>query len=132
MNTVKETEIRMPVRESYVPVITGREAAKVRVREILYIESELRVIAIHTAGRTYRFYGKLDDILKYLDGRFYRCHKSCVINLENVLRMENGVFYFPGGITLRVGQNNYRLTRNEYVKYLRQNARTWENTGRDS
>lgn len=132
MNTVEERAIKISSRESYVPVITRREAAKVRIRDILYIESELRVIVIYTAGRAYRFYGKLDDILKYLDSRFYRCHKSCIINLEKILSMENGIIYFPEGITLRVGQNNYRLTRNEYVKYLRQNVRTWRNTGEDS
>lgn len=132
MNTVGESALKNHIRDSYVPVITRKEAAKVRIREILYIETELRVVVIYTAGRAYRFYGKLDDILKYLDDRFYRCHKSCIINLEKVVRMEDGVFYFPEGVTLRVGQNNYRLSRNQYVKYLKQNAKTWQNTGDDS
>jgi DNA-binding LytR/AlgR family response regulator len=61
-------------------------------------------------------------VVKYLNGNFYRCHKSCIINFEKILRMEDGVFYFSNGATLRVGQNNYRHTRNHYVKYLDQNA----------
>jgi hypothetical protein len=132
MSTVQESALKAYIRESYVPVITRKGAAKVRLREILYIETELRVIVIYTANREYRFYGKLDDILQYLDGRFYRCHKSCVINLEKIVQMEDGVFFFPEGVTLRVGQNNYRLTKNHYIKYLKQNAKTWQNAGDDS
>lgn len=108
-------------QEYYIPVITRKEASRVNIRDIFYIETELRIINIYTVNRTYRFYGKLDEVVKYLNGDFYRCHKSCVINLEKIVRMENGVFYFQGGITLRVGQNNYRHTKNRYIKFLEGN-----------
>lgn len=124
MTTIDHAIQNNNYQENYIPVITRKETAKVSTREILYIETELRVINIHTASRIYRFYGKLDDVIKYLDGSFYRCHKSCVINLEKIARMEDGVFYFAGGMTLRVGQNNYRHTRNRYIHFLKQNAVT--------
>lgn len=109
-------------KENYIPVITRKETTKVKVGEVLFIETELRIVNIHTDGRVYRFYGKLDDVVKYLNDSFHRCHKSCIINLERISRMEDGVFYFSGGATHRVGQNNYRITRNHYIKYLEQNA----------
>lgn len=105
-------------KEYYIPVITRKEVSKVTVGEILYIETQLRVVYIYTAPRTYRFYGKLDEVVKYLNGDFYRCHKSCVVNLNKILRMEGGVVYFKGGSTLRVGQNNFRHTRSFYSKFL--------------
>lgn len=108
-------------QEYYIPVITRKEASRVNIRDIFYIETELRVINIYTGNRTYRFYGKMDEVVRYLNDDFYRCHKSCVINLEKVVRMENGVFYFQGEITLRVGLNNYQQTRGRYKKYLEQN-----------
>ncbi len=112
-------------QEGYIPVNTRKETVRVNVGEILYIESELRIINIYTRCRAYRFYGKLSDIVKYLNRSFYRCHKSCIINLDQIIRMEDGVFYFNDGMTLRVGQNNYRHTRNQYIRYLEQNATTF-------
>jgi DNA-binding LytR/AlgR family response regulator len=108
-------------QEYYIPVITRKEASRVNIRDIFYIETDLRIINIYTLNRTYRFYGKMDDIVKYLNDHFYRCHKSCVINLGKIVRMEDGVFYFQGEMTLRVGQNNYRHTKNRYIKFLEQN-----------
>ena len=108
--------------ESYIPVKTRKETTKVCVSEILYIESELRVIIIYTAKRTYRFYRKLDELIPYLNHDFYRIHKSCVINLGRIERMEGGVIFFTDALTVQVGQNNYRLARSRYLKYLEQNA----------
>jgi len=122
MSSIENVNFNKSYHEKYIPVVTRKETTKVNIGEVLYIETELRIVNIHTNSRGYRFYGKLDDVMKYLNGNFYRCHKSCVINLEKIIRMEDGIFYFSGGVTLRVGQNNYRLSRNHYIKYLEQNA----------
>lgn len=122
MNSIEHENIHDSNQENYIPVKTRKETTRVNTREIFYIESELRIVNVYTAGRTYRFYGKLDEIGKYLNSGFYRCHKSCIINLEKIERMENGIFYFSDGRTIRIGQNNYRHTRSYYVKFLERNA----------
>lgn len=109
--------------EDYIPVITRKETSRVNIRDVLYIETELRIVNIYTVGRSYRFYGKLDDVQQYLSGNFYRCHKSCIINMDKIHRMEDCVLYFMGGSTLRIGQNNFRRTRARYTQYLEQNTR---------
>lgn len=110
-------------KENYIPVITKSEVSRVFVGEILYIETQLRVVYIYTVPRIYRFYGKLDEVLKYLNKDFYRCHKSCIVNFNKIIRMEDGVVYFKGGLTLRVGENNFRHTRSLYRKYLMDNVK---------
>lgn len=124
MNAIENANFSKSYHENYIPVITRKETAKVNIREVFYIETELRIVIIHTGNRIYRFYSKLDDVVKYLNGSFHRCHKSCIINLEKIVRMEDGIFYFSGGMTLRVGQNSYRNTKIHYIKYLEQNADT--------
>ena len=119
MNSIES----LNVKQDYIPVITRKEAARVNIKDILYIETELRVVNIYTGSRIYRFYGKLDDVMKYLNNHFYRCHKSCILNLEKITRMEDGVFYFNGGMSLRVGRNKYQYTRSYYRKYLEQNRK---------
>ena len=118
MNVSRKTSIG-----DYIPVVTKKTAAKVIVGEILYIETELRIVKIHTINRIHRFYGKIDDVTKYLHDNFYRCHKSCIVNLENIIRMESGIFYFVGGVSLRIGQNNYLHTKNQYIRFLSENVK---------
>ena len=118
MNSIEDDNRNKDDHENYIPVKTRKETTRVNIREILYIETELRIVKIYTAKRAYRLYGKLDEIVKYLKDNFYRCHKSCVINLEMIERMEDGVIYFSDGQTVRIGQNNYRLTKNHYLRYL--------------
>jgi len=114
---------KIKMKQDYIPVITRKETTKVYLKDILYIETELRVIKIYTDSRIYRKYGKLDDVMNYLNSHFYRCHKSCILNLEKVMSMDDGIFYFYGGITLRIGKNNYQYTRSYYRKYLEQNMK---------
>lgn len=109
--------------QDYIPVFTRKEASRVFTSEILYIEKELRLVKIHTSSRVYRFYGKLDDIVKYLNNHFYICHKSCIVNLDKITRMEDGVFYLEGERTLHIGRNNYQYTRSYYRKFLEQRAK---------
>lgn len=107
------------LNEDYIPVITRKEASKVNTKEILYIEKELRRLNIYTGSRVYTFYGKLDDVTKYLDDSFCKCHGSCIVNLNKITRMEDGIFYLENGQTLRVGQNNYQYTKRYYLKFLK-------------
>ena len=106
------------LNKNYIPVITRKEASRVNTQEILYIEKELRRLNIYTYNRVYTFYGKLDDVTKYLGDSFYRCHGSCIVNLDKITRMEDGIFYLENGQTLRVGQNNYQYARRYYHKFL--------------
>ena len=114
---------KMKMKQDYIPVITRKETTRVYLKDILYIETELRVINIYTENRIYRKYGKLNDLMNSLNSHFYRCHKSCIVNLEKIMSMEDGVFYFYGGKTLRIGKNKYQYTRSYYKKYLEQNMK---------
>lgn len=118
MNLILNPGSSQIYRDGFIPVRTRKETTKVYLIEILYIETERRVVKIYTEQRDYRFYGKLDEVVKYLDGNFYRSHKSCVINLGKIDRMEDGLVYFPGGQSVRIGENNYRITKYRYYEYL--------------
>ncbi len=123
MRSIENVNPKRERYEGYIPVITRKETARVNIRDVLYIETELRIVNVYTVDRTYRFYGKLDDVQQYLDGNFFRCHKSCIINMEKITRMEDCILYFCGEFTLRIGQNNFRRAKTRYAQYLEQNTR---------
>lgn len=63
---------------------------QIPINTILYIESNLRKLIIHTQQTTYHCYQKLNDIAETLknDG-FVRCHQSYLIALDKVTSYTN-------------------------------------------
>ncbi|WP_397536818.1 LytR/AlgR family response regulator transcription factor [Rummeliibacillus pycnus] len=57
--------------------------------EICYFSTSTQIhkVQLQTKNGHYEFYGKLKDIEK-LDGRFYRCHKSFIINIDHVQEID--------------------------------------------
>ncbi len=58
--------------------------------EILFFEtsSNIHKIILHTQKRIIEFKGQLKDIEKQLDQRFYRCHRSYIINKDNISKID--------------------------------------------
>lgn len=59
----------------------------INLNDILYFESRHRIITIHTEGRVYEFYDKLDNVQNKVDSMtdmFARPNKSCYVNLDKI------------------------------------------------
>ena len=66
--------------ETHMFVFTcERETLQVNQGDIIYMESDKRVLTLHTAQQDYRFYGKLDEVEVQL-AAFVRCHASYLVN----------------------------------------------------
>lgn len=69
--------------------------------EILFFETSANVhkIILHCKNRQMEFLGKIKDIEKEVDGRFYRCHRSFLVNKDNIreIDFQNRVIYMVNG-----------------------------------
>ena len=65
---------------------------RVPFNEITYIEKEpeIKRCIIHTIKSTYVMTGTLNYIMEQLDSNFVRTHQSCIVNLNNIKRIELG------------------------------------------
>ncbi len=62
---------------------TSREV--IPLSQIVYCEVQGRKIYIHQRdGKIIDHYERLDDVQRRVDGRFFRCHRSYLVNLEYV------------------------------------------------
>lgn len=105
-------------RREFISVIKKSEAAKVYLNDIVYIENEARRIHIHTENDTYSVYRRIDEVASLLPENFYRCHKSCIINLDKVNNMKNRIIYFEGGKTVGICAEKYAKAVQTYKGYL--------------
>lgn len=54
--------------------------------KIVFFETSHKIhkVVLHTTDRCIEFYGKMKEIEKTLDSRFYRCHRSFIVNKNNI------------------------------------------------
>lgn len=104
--------------KAFIPIVKAREAVKLFIGDILYIESDGRKIAVRAGEETYCMYAKLADIEEFLDTRFYKCHSRCIINLEKVIRMKNQEIIFEGGEQIYISRQKFTDAIRFYKGYL--------------
>lgn len=76
----------------------GNENHIIRFDEILYCEVIDRKIYLHLdTGNELEYYDRMDDLAEKLDNRFYRCHRSYLINLQYLESYKKGYACMEGG-----------------------------------
>lgn len=63
---------------------------KIPIDTILYIESNNRILTIHTLSETYQCYEKLNTLEEHLTGNnFLRCHQSYLVAINQIIGYNN-------------------------------------------
>lgn len=102
---------------------------KILLREILWCDVDGHYMAIHTCQHgilRYRIpFAKVANML--LDyPQFLTCYKGCIINLDQVERMEELAFLLETGDKILFSKRDKKNIENRYHKYLFQKARKEE------
>ena len=82
-------------------VKVGSRVQEIPLEEILYFEvsDTPHKLILHKQDAIIEFFGKIKELENELDERFYRCHRSCIVNKDNIkeidevakiLRLKNG------------------------------------------
>lgn len=92
---------------------------RVPLDEIVYFESQLRVLVIKTTEREYRFYGKLAAVEKALiDSRFVRCHQSYIVNMSYITQIDNKNIVTTTGEKINISRSKTQIIRSKFVDYV--------------
>lgn len=86
-----------------------RDYYKVLINDIIYFESNKRVVLIHMRNKEiYRYYDKLNDIemkLKKDKIRFWRIHQSYLINSKHIIRKSYNQIFLSDGSLLYISED---------------------------
>lgn len=73
----------------------------IEYRKILFFETSptIHKVIVHAVDRQIEFYAKMKEIEGKLDDRFYRCHKSFIVNKDNIKEIDvnNRCIYMTNG-----------------------------------
>lgn len=77
----------------------GISCEVIPLSQIVYCEVQGRKIYIHQKdGTVVDYYHKLDDLEQHVDSRFFRCHRSYLVNLDYIRGCRAGqIVLSPGG-----------------------------------
>ena len=83
-------------------------------QNVVYMEKDLRRIVIHLSGMASSelvVYGSFHDLIPNLDERFLYCHRSYIINMDEIIIMSsNEGIYF--------GKDTYRKAQKTFEEYM--------------
>lgn len=91
---VKQTE---QMDSQALTLIKSGKTQVIYIRDILYCEVFNHQVRIHTVHGTHEYSGTLDMLETKLDERFFRCHRSFVVNMGYVDGQEKGVAILTNG-----------------------------------
>lgn len=97
----------------------GGTTEKIPSSQIRYLESKAHQIVIHTLSGEVMIYEKLDVYEKKLHKDFVRIHKSFLVNMRYIRRIEMKEVTMQDGTVLPVSKARYSASRDKYFRFMR-------------
>ena len=108
--------------EASLLVQKGYESSIISFDEIIFCEVIDRKIYLHlVSSEVIDFYERIENLETKLDSRFFRCHRSFLINLKYLKSYKNGIAYMESGKEIPVS----RLRSKEFSSVILQYMKEW-------
>ena len=119
-NAIKIALEQLNKENKQIVIKNKKGSYRISYKDILYAESKARVVNIYLKfGEVIRFYSKLDDFIESLqDERFLKCHKSFLVNMDYVLKIENAYIFIGNNMTIPISSTNIAAIKENYFNYL--------------
>lgn len=108
--------------QNFIEVKSRRKSVIIPYKDIIYMESDNKVVYIHTTTQgDVKVYNKLDifeDQIK--DERFLRCHQSYLVNLQYVAGLVDSDFIMINDNMIPIRKSGRKLIVKKYEDYLKE------------
>ncbi len=117
LNRCKEALI---ADNKYLTVTANKCTLNINFKDILYIETKLRKLGIHTTYDVITTSSTYSDFLNAnsLDERFIECYRGIIINMDHILKVLGIDFLLDNGEKLPIRQREQKQIKNQYMNYM--------------
>lgn len=99
----------------------GYESKIISFQDIICCEIIDRKVYLYLAsGEVIDYYERIENLEKKLDGRFFRCHRSYLINLNHLKSYRNNIAYMADGKEIPVSRLRSKEFSNVILQYMRE------------
>ncbi len=117
---IKMQELLRKFEENYRPKQICIGNRLYIVRDILYFESQDKKVNIYFKDNTHAtLTAKLGDVEQQLvGGSFLRCHRSFIVHMDAVSRVDGGAFVLSTGARIPMRQQDIAKLTQQYFRYV--------------
>ncbi len=113
---------RLSPEKANLLVQKGCESNIIFFQDIICCEIIDRKVYLYlVSGEVIDYYDRIENLEKKMDSRFFRCHRSYLINLNHLKSYKNNTAYMADGKEIPVS----RLRSKEFSKVILQYMRKW-------
>lgn len=106
--------------QAFILVSRDRQNRKLFLDDIYYFEIRGRMIDIHGTGGIFSYYEQIGILERELQGKgFFRCHKSCLVNLKYVDVYNRQELVLDNGERIAIAKRRYEAFCGEILAYMR-------------
>ena len=105
-------------REPHLFVRTLNQYRSIAYSSIFYCEVINRKLYLHAQDGLVEYYGKMDTLEKQLDNRFFRCHRSYLVNLDYLKTYSDGQILLQDESRIPVSRLRHREFMNAMLQYM--------------
>lgn len=103
---------------------SGHDTIKIRIKDIMYLESKSHYIHIHTNDEVKVIRGKISDYeTKLSDYGFLRVHLGYLVNIRSIYSITSKEITLDNGEKLPVSRKNIAMIKDKHANYVRRYVR---------
>ena len=108
---------RLSVEPPSVVITCDRETIRLHETDILYVESFLHYISIHTAEREYKIKENISSFETRLSGGFFRIHRSYLVSLKHIEKISRTSVRISNKAELPLARGKYDAVNRAFIEY---------------
>lgn len=89
-----------------------------KINEIRFIESNKRIVYIHTESGREQCYTSLNALETRLPENFLRCHKSFLVNMEKIKSFSRTGIILYSGEEISISRTKISESKRKYFTYI--------------
>lgn len=107
--------------QNFIEVKSKRKSVIIPYKDIIYMESDNKVVYIHTTKQgDVKVYGKLDSFEEQIkDERYLRCHQSYLVNLNYVAGLVDSDFIMLNDDMIPIRKTGRKILIKKYEEFLK-------------
>jgi len=92
---------------------------KIFEKDIFFIESHGRKVAVHTKAGIIEYYEKSKTLEKTLGDSFFRCHRCYIVNMAHIARYNASTIWLTNRAEIFIAQKKYAEFVKAYLKFCK-------------
>lgn len=110
-------------RQTLFCVVGKSDSISVPVNSIFYLESNAHKALIYTDTETLSIYERLSALTERLPSCFLACHKSYIVNMNKIKRIEKNVIILENLLEIPISKSQYTKVKQTYFHYMQKDEK---------